>query len=196
MSSEQRTARETLQAVLVEMNAQVDALTHLPEAVKLTPAQVRAVQSLQNRMADWTDKYGEYNGDSIEEEFAAFAASLRAAPAPTAGDVIEDLVVALRSLAYAAMTSGGTKGPDAGLQDAIRWATDALQKYDVSAQANGAAPAPEGETCEWTDDPSGWQTGCGRDWQFIDDGPVENRMDYCMGCGKRVRVVASEGEQP
>jgi hypothetical protein len=183
MSSEQRTARETLQAVLVEMNAQVDALTHLPEAVKLTPAQVRAVQSLQNRMADW-----------IVDQM--HAASLRAAPAPTAGDVIEDLVVALRSLAYAAMTSGGTKGPDAGLQDAIRWATDALQKYDVSAQANGAAPAPEGETCEWTDDPSGWQTGCGRDWQFIDDGPVENRMDYCMGCGKRVRVVASEGEQP
>jgi hypothetical protein len=126
----------------------------------------------------------------------AIRKALRAAPAPTAGDVIEDLVVALRSLAYAAMTSGGTKGPDAGLQDAIRWATDALQKYDVSAQANGAAPAPEGETCEWTDDPSGWQTGCGRDWQFIDDGPVENRMDYCMGCGKRVRVVASEGEQP
>jgi hypothetical protein len=67
-------------------------------------------------------------------------AALRAAPAPT--DVVEDLVVALRSLAYAAMTSGGTKGPDVALKDAIRWATDALQKYDKLR----AAPAPEGET--------------------------------------------------
>jgi hypothetical protein len=67
-------------------------------------------------------------------------AALRAAPAPP--DVIEDLVVALRSLAYAAMTSGGTKGPDVALKDAIRWATDALQKYDKWR----AAPAPEGET--------------------------------------------------
>jgi hypothetical protein len=67
-------------------------------------------------------------------------AALRAAPAPP--DVIEDLVVALRSLAYAAMTSGGTKGPDVALKDAIRWATDALQKYDKLR----AAPAPEGET--------------------------------------------------
>jgi hypothetical protein len=71
-------------------------------------------------------------------------AALRAAPAPP--DVIEDLVVALRSLAYAAMTSGGTKGPDVALKDAIRWATDALQKYDKLR----AAPAPEGET-PWRD---------------------------------------------
>jgi hypothetical protein len=71
---------------------------------------------------------------------AARIHKLRAAPAPT--DVVEDLVVALRSLAYAAMTSGGTKGPDAALKDAIRWATDALQKYDKLR----AAPAPEGET--------------------------------------------------
>jgi hypothetical protein len=69
----------------------------------------------------------------------------RAAPAPegeTPKALVEDLVVALRALAYAAMTSGGTKGPDAALKDAIRWATDALQKYDKLR----AAPAPEGET--------------------------------------------------
>jgi hypothetical protein len=67
---------------------------------------------------------------------------------------------------------------------------------EAGRHAKREATSPEDGTCEWTDDPSGWQTGCGRDWQFIDDGPVENRMDYCMGCGKRVRVVASEGDQP
>jgi hypothetical protein len=56
MSSEQRTARETLE---------------------------QAFRAGFAACQDNTDKYGEYNGDSIEEEFAAFAASLRAAPAPT-----------------------------------------------------------------------------------------------------------------
>jgi hypothetical protein len=55
MSSEQRTARETLE---------------------------QAFRAGFAACQDNTDKYGEYNGDSIEEEFAAFAASLRAAPAP------------------------------------------------------------------------------------------------------------------
>lgn len=45
--------------------------------------------------------------------------------------VDEDLVQALRALAYAAMTSGGTAGPDVALKDAIRWATDALQAHDA-----------------------------------------------------------------
>jgi hypothetical protein len=78
----------------------------------------------------------------------------------------------------------------------LKTASERVLALELEVQRLRAAPAPEGEMCEWTDDPSGWQTGCGRDWQFIDDGPVENRMDYCMGCGKRVRVVASEGEQP
>jgi hypothetical protein len=59
MSSEQRTARETLE---------------------------QAFRAGFAACQDNTDKYGEYNGDSIEEEFAAFAASLRAAPAPKAGE--------------------------------------------------------------------------------------------------------------
>jgi hypothetical protein len=62
------------------------------------------------------------------------------------------------------------------------------ESLDAGADALRAAAA----TCEWTDDPSGWQTSCGRDWQFIDDGPIENRMDYCHGCGRR--VVVSKGQ--
>jgi len=65
-----------------------------------------------------------------------FEAGYRKGAADCAGitarlDGVEDLVVALRALAYAAMTSGGTAGPDVALKDAIRWATDALQKHDT-----------------------------------------------------------------
>lgn len=55
----------------------------------------------------------------------------QSARTPVSLELVDDLVVALRSLAYAAMTSGGTKGPDGPLKDAIRWATDALKKYDT-----------------------------------------------------------------
>jgi hypothetical protein len=54
--------------------------------------------------------------------------------------------------------------------------------------------SPTVASCEWTEDDSGWQTGCGRDWQFIDDGPVENRMDYCMGCGRKIVIGESSHE--
>jgi hypothetical protein len=110
-------------------------------------------------------------------------AALRAAPAPP--DVIEDLVVALRSLAYAAMTSGGTKGPDVALKDAIRWATDALQKYDKLR----AAPAPEPEhVCG----------GCGYKWNW----PVPSPIELCGDCWRKTWPVlrdaapAPEGETP
>lgn len=48
-----------------------------------------------------------------------------------------------------------------------------------------------GETCEWVpdaDDSGDWVTACGRRWAFIDDGPSENKMHYCMGCGRTVAV--------
>jgi hypothetical protein len=64
MSSEQRTARETLE---------------------------QAFRAGFAACQDNTDKYGEYNGDSIKEEFAAFAASLRAAPAPIMGEAADAL---------------------------------------------------------------------------------------------------------
>ena len=38
-------------------------------------------------------------------------------------------------------------------------------------------------TCAWTENENGaWDTACGRTWEFTHDGPVENRMTYCMGC--------------
>lgn len=70
-----------------------------------------------------------------------------------------------------------------------RWA----QRRMVDAIKSAPAATPT-DTCEWTsdEDDSSWQTSCGRDWQFIDDGPVENKMQFCMGCGKPVSVQPKE----
>jgi len=46
------------------------------------------------------------------------------------------------------------------------------------------------EPCTWTQDMDGqWSTACGRCWEFINDGPKENRTDFCHGCGHPVRAV-------
>ena len=44
-------------------------------------------------------------------------------------------------------------------------------------------------TCAWAENENGaWDTACGRTWEFTNDGPVENRMTYCMGCGGLVHA--------
>ena len=44
--------------------------------------------------------------------------------------------------------------------------------------------------CTWTEDPDGlWSTSCGRSWTFIEGGPEDNRVHYCHGCGKPVRIA-------
>ena len=53
------------------------------------------------------------------------------------------------------------------------------------------ALADEPQTaCTWTESPEGyWSTSCGRTWTFIEGGPSENRVYYCHGCGKPVRIA-------
>jgi len=64
--------------------------------------------------------------------------------------------------------------------------------------AGAAALEREAAHCVWRlevdqwGDSSLWHTACGRVWTFTDDGPVENRMDYCHGCGTRVLVAPPE----
>jgi hypothetical protein len=48
---------------------------------------------------------------------------------------------ALRRLAFAAMTSGGTSGPDSKLQAAIKEATDLIVHTDEEAESMGSAYA-------------------------------------------------------
>lgn len=45
---------------------------------------------------------------------------------------------------------------------------------------------PDG--CLWTYDDHDykWNSACGESWTFIDDGPEENGVKFCQGCGKPV----------
>jgi len=78
---------------------------------------------------------------------------------------------------------------------------DGRVDMEVTIQRRGAGAAPperEAASCVWRlevdewGDSSLWHTACGREWTFTDDGPVENRMDYCHGCGTRVLVAPPE----
>jgi len=54
------------------------------------------------------------------------------------------------------------------------------------------------EKCNWVEvnewDDMSWETDCGRKWEFMADGPVENQVDFCMGCGKPVQLPAQGGQ--
>ncbi|WP_321814615.1 MULTISPECIES: hypothetical protein [unclassified Paraburkholderia] len=50
--------------------------------------------------------------------------------------------------------------------------------------------------CEWTYDDVDfkWDSACGESWVFNDDGPVENKVRFCHGCGGRVTIAARKAE--
>lgn len=52
---------------------------------------------------------------------------------------------------------------------------------------NGVEPA----TCKWTSDADmdAWESACGEAWQFMNDGPTENNVRFCQGCGKPVEIT-------
>lgn len=59
---------------------------------------------------------------------------------------------------------------------------------DCMRQAADALDA----TCAWTlDDTYGnkWDTSCSEAYEFLTDGPVENKQAFCGYCGKRLVVV-------
>lgn len=43
--------------------------------------------------------------------------------------------------------------------------------------------------CHWTCDDDGiYQTDCGEEFVFIDDGPKEHRFQFCCWCGKPLKA--------
>ena len=49
--------------------------------------------------------------------------------------------------------------------------------------------------CAWTqDDPDYgvWEGDCGIEWNFIDDGPVENGCNFCPKCGGKLVIWEEE----
>lgn len=68
--------------------------------------------------------------------------------------------------------------------------SELLQRAEKLAEDTAAlVERVGGATCAWGSDDSGtWSGSCGVEWQFFDDGPIENSMNFCPGCGKPVSV--------
>ena len=64
----------------------------------------------------------------------------------------------------------------------------------AALRASGETP-----TCQWVqDDEDGggpWRGACGKEWEFINDGPVENGLTFCMKCGRRVELPPPPADQ-
>ena len=52
---------------------------------------------------------------------------------------------------------------------------------------------PAIESCDWKYDDDDiapkWDTACGKSWAFVYEGPVENGVRFCHGCGKKVSLL-------
>ena len=64
----------------------------------------------------------------------------------------------------------------------------------MSIRALRAALANAEPTCTWSKDPDfemgdTYDSSCGEKWSFIDGGPTENRVRFCQGCGKPVKLI-------
>lgn len=75
------------------------------------------------------------------------------------------------------------------------------EPYFTAAQLTAYATAAvlaeraAGGSCEWWyDDDGTWHGACGVTWHFTDDGPVENNYHFCHGCGKRIAIDATMGD--
>ena len=49
----------------------------------------------------------------------------------------------------------------------------------------------QNDTCQWSledEDYNMWQSGCGGQYQFNHDGPIENNHKFCHVCGKKLEI--------
>jgi len=96
---------------------------------------------------------------------------------------------AIRAMSYDAIKD------TAGYTNLKVWISRIKEADTLLAKAAGADPV---RVCQWRDpgeDDSEWQTGCGKGWTFIDDGPVENGVKFCPYCGKPLALVPAEGDR-
>ena len=67
--------------------------------------------------------------------------------------------------------------------------SELLQRAEKLVEDTAAlARRVEASACTWRydDEEHTWDGECGASWTFIEDGPVENSMHFCPGCGKPV----------
>lgn len=120
-------------------------------------------------------------------------------------EVVKELFLRAKALMY---QSGGTPienslNPiDAWLNDAERAAmlqgAEPAPATDNTAQQFEALATSNAHDCLWSYDShqGTWHGKCGVYWVFMDDGPDENGMKFCPGCGKPVSTTsAASGKQ-
>lgn len=76
--------------------------------------------------------------------------------------------------------------------------SELLQRAEKLAEDTAAlVERVGGATCEWSFDGQehSWNGKCGVSWQFFEDGPEENRMRFCPGCGKPVSIAEQPEEE-
>ena len=66
-----------------------------------------------------------------------------------------------------------------------------MTEHFTRAQAAPAVGVPD--ACVWTQD-TDYETdihysACGEAWSFIEGGPKENKVRFCQGCGKPVKLT-------
>lgn len=71
----------------------------------------------------------------------------------------------------------------------------AIRKGPDMPEADGNSPVIT-DGCLWTYDDNDykWDSACGESWTFIEDGPEENGVKFCQGCGKPVVIEVTQEE--
>lgn len=73
--------------------------------------------------------------------------------------------------------------------------SELLQRAEKLAEDTAALAERVGSgECTWSYDEKDhkWDGKCGASWTFFEDGPKENSMHFCPGCGKPVNVIQPE----
>lgn len=92
-------------------------------------------------------------------------------------DIVEECASIAENAYRAAMLHGAEKSP----------ATDnTAQQFESLAYSKA-------HDCLWSYDSQeySWNGKCGTSWTFFDDGPEENGMKFCPGCGKPVSTTSA-----
>lgn len=73
--------------------------------------------------------------------------------------------------------------------------SELLQRAEKLAEDTAAlARRVDTSACTWRydDEEHSWDGECGASWTFFEDGPKENSMHFCPGCGKPVAIQTDE----
>jgi hypothetical protein len=77
--------------------------------------------------------------------------------------------------------------------------TLANEELNDLATLNAILEEEKSQTCDWHYDDDGgycdsWNGTCGIMWAFGEDGPVENEVNFCPKCGKRINIINEESD--